>query len=123
MRENQWIKWTKTRLEPGERDQLLAALTSKQKTQLLEQDYVRVERVGVLWNPPNGAPLRRARFTHGFHFQTDRGDLYIDSEGIARLIPRRADAQSGRERETAPSSAASSPKTCVGNISFPTGSR
>ena len=65
MRENQWIEWTRTRLQPQERHELLTALTSQQKAHLLEHDYVWVEGVGVLWKPPDGDLLRRARFTHG----------------------------------------------------------
>jgi hypothetical protein len=86
MRETQWIEWTRTRLQPQEREELLTASTSEQKAHLLEHDYVWVEGVGVLWNPPHGDPLRRARFTHGTHFQTQRGEFYIDSQGSAREI-------------------------------------
>jgi hypothetical protein len=86
MRETRSIEWTRTRLQPQERQELLAALTSEQKAQLLEHDYVWVEGVGVLWNPPDGELLRRARFTHGTHFQTQRGEFYIDSEGSAREL-------------------------------------
>jgi hypothetical protein len=86
MRESQWIKWTRTRLQPQEREELLAALTSEQKAHLLEHDYVWAEGIGVLWNPADGELLRRARFTHGTHFQTQRGDFYIDSEGSAREL-------------------------------------
>jgi hypothetical protein len=85
MRETQWIEWTRTRLQPQERQELLTALTSEQKAHLLEHDYVWVEGVGVLWNPPD-SELRRARFTHGTHFQTQRGEFYIDSEGSAREL-------------------------------------
>ena len=81
----QWLEWTRTNLQPQERQELWAALTSEQKAQLLERDYVWLEGVGVLWNPPDG-DLRRARFTHGTHFQTQRGEFYIDSEGGAREI-------------------------------------
>jgi hypothetical protein len=86
MRENQWIKWTRTRLEPREREELLTALTSQQKAHLREHDSVWVEGVGVLWNPPDGDLLRRARYTHGTHFQTQRGEFYVDSEGSAREL-------------------------------------
>ena len=85
MRETQWIEWTRTRLQPQERQELLTALTPEQNAHLLEHDYVWVEGVGVLWNPPDG-DLRRARFTHGTHFQTQRGEFYIDSKGSAREI-------------------------------------
>jgi hypothetical protein len=86
MRETQWIEWNQTTLQPHEREDLLAALTSVQKAYLLGHDYVWVEGVGVLWNPPHGDPLRRARFTHGTHFQTRRGEFYMDSEGSAREL-------------------------------------
>jgi hypothetical protein len=86
MRETQRIEWTRTRLQPQEREELLTALTSEQKAYLLEHDYVWVEGVGVLWNPPDGDLLRRAQFTHGTHFQTQRGEFYIDSEGSAREL-------------------------------------
>ena len=82
----QWIEWTRTGLQPQEREELLAALTSEQKVHLLEHDYVWVEGVGVLWSPPHGDPLRRALFTHGTRFQTERGEFYIDSAGSAREI-------------------------------------
>ncbi len=86
MRGSQWIDWARTRLQPREREELLAALTPEQKAQLLEHDYVWVEGVGVLWNPPENELLRLARFTHGAHFQTQRGEFCIDSEGIAREL-------------------------------------
>ena len=72
-------------LSPLERQTLLGALTPEQKAQLEERDYVWVAGTGVLWNPPEGA-LRRARFTHGTHFRTQRGEFYIDSEGTAQAL-------------------------------------
>lgn len=104
MRETHWIEWTRTRLQPQERENLLTALTSEQKAHLLKHDYVWVRNVGVLWNPPDGA-LRRARFTHGTHFRTLRGEFYIDSEGVARELanrsnrPRQAEAMGGSSHE------------------------
>ena len=83
--ENPARDWTRTRLQPREREDLLVALTSEQKAQLLKHDYVWVEGAGVLWKPPDGA-LRRARFTHGAQFRTQRGEFYIDSEGSAREL-------------------------------------
>jgi hypothetical protein len=68
------------------------ALSSQQKAHLLEHDYAWVKGIGVLWNPPGGA-LRRARFTHGTHFRTQRGEFYIDSEGSARELPDRDGAK------------------------------
>ena len=92
MRETQWIEWTRTRLQPREREELLTALGPEQKAHLVEHDYVWVKGIGVLWNPPDGT-LRRARFTHGAHFQTQRGEFYIDSEGSAHeLSNHRIDA-------------------------------
>lgn len=84
MRENRWIEWTGTRLEPREREELLAALTPEQKAQLLDHDHVWVEGIGVLWNDPDGELRQRARFTHGTYFRTRRGEFYIDSEGGVR---------------------------------------
>ena len=92
MREAQWIEWVRTTLQPREREDLLTALTSEQKAHLLDHDYVWVKGVGVLWKPVDGA-LRRARFTHGAHFWTQRGEFYIDSEGRARKLPVRDGAQ------------------------------
>jgi hypothetical protein len=92
MRETQWIEWTRTRLQPREREELLTALGPEQKAHWAEHDYVWVKGIGVLWNPPDGA-LRRARFTHGAHFQTQRGEFYVDSEGSAHeLSNQRIDA-------------------------------
>jgi len=82
------IDWTRCALEPLEREDLLGALTRKQKTHLSLHDYVWVEGTGVLWKPPDGA-LRRARFTHGAHFQTRLGEFYIDSEGSVRALAAR----------------------------------
>jgi hypothetical protein len=93
MRGTEWIDWCRTDLQPHERDDLLAALTSEQKKRLVEHDYVWVKGTGVLWNPPDGA-LRRARFTHGTHFRTERGEFYIDSEGSVRE-PLRAETPEG----------------------------
>ena len=102
MRSTESIDWTRTQLQPHEREELSAALTPEQKAHLLEHDYVWVAGVGVLWNPPDGDLLRRARFTHGTHFQTQRGEFYIDSEGAARLGSRITDCQ--RLLEQAPTS-------------------
>jgi len=93
MRERQWIEWTRTRLEPQEAEELSTALTSEQQVHLFEHDYVWVEGTGVLWNSPHGEPLRRARFTHGSHFRTQRGEFYIDSEGSVHELPDRDGAK------------------------------
>ena len=87
MRGTEWIDWTRTKLQPHEREDLLTALTSEQKEQLLEHDCAWVKGTGVLWNPPDGA-LRRARFTHGTHFKTKRGEFRIDSDGSVRELLR-----------------------------------
>jgi hypothetical protein len=78
--------WTRTHLLPRERDELSAALTPVQRAHLCSQDYVWVPGSGVLWNQPDGV-LRRARFTHGVHFETQRGAFYMDSEGTAHPLP------------------------------------
>ena len=82
MRAIQWIEWTRTALEPHEREDLLSALTSQQEAHLLENDNVWVKGAGGLWKATDGA-LQRARFTHGAFFRTQRGEFYIDSEGNA----------------------------------------
>ena len=78
-------RWSQTTLAPLERDALLRELTSVQRAQLEEHEHVWVAGTGVLWKHPNG-DLRRARFTHGAHFRTKRGEFYIDSEGSARAL-------------------------------------
>jgi hypothetical protein len=88
------IEWSRTRLTPQERAESLAALTPPQKEQLRERDYVFARGIGVLWMAPDGA-LRRARFTHGTHFETVRGEFYIDSEGSVRELLR-AEPTEGR---------------------------
>jgi hypothetical protein len=68
MRGAERIDWTRTRLQPRERenllihqrDNMLTALTSEQKEHLLESGYVWVKESGVLWKPPEGARLRRS---------------------------------------------------------------
>lgn len=88
MHETHWIEWTGTRLQSRDRKALLAGLTPEQNAHLREHDYVFVEGSGVLWRPPGGEPCRRARFTHGTHFRTQRGEFYVDSEGGVRELPR-----------------------------------
>jgi hypothetical protein len=83
MREIQGVEWTRTRLLPRESEELVKALSSEQKAHLLEHRYVWVKGIGVLWKPVDGV-LRRARFTRGTHFRTQRGELYIDSDGSVR---------------------------------------
>jgi hypothetical protein len=95
MREIHWVEWTRTMLQPREREELLAALTSEQHAHLIEQDYVWVAGVGVLWKPPEGA-LRRARFTHMTEFRTQHGEFYIDSQGNAGPLPDRSGAQKAK---------------------------
>jgi hypothetical protein len=82
-------EWTRTHLLPRERDELTAALTPVQRAHLFSQDYVWVPGSGVLWKQPDGV-LRRARFTHGVHFETQRGEFYTDSEGSAHALSRAA---------------------------------
>ncbi len=83
MREIQWLEWTRARLRSRESEELVNALTPEQKARLLEHHYVSVKGIGVLWRPVAGV-LRRARFTHGTRFRTQRGEFYVDSDGSAR---------------------------------------
>lgn len=83
MRETQWVEWPRTRLRPRESEEPIKALTPEQKAHLLEHDYASVKGVGVLWKPEDGV-LRRARFTHGTRFRTQRGESYIESDGSVR---------------------------------------
>jgi hypothetical protein len=109
MRGAEWIDWTRTRLQPCEREHLLTqerehmvtALTSEQKERLFEYDYIWVKGSGVLWKAPDGA-LRRAQFTHGTYFRTKRGKFYIDSEGSVRELLRAeaTEGESSHEGET-----------------------
>ena len=80
-------RWSQTTLAPLERDALLRTLTPLQIAQLEQHEHVWVAGTGVLWMHPDGA-LRRARFTHGAHFRTKRGEFYIDSEGCVRLLSK-----------------------------------
>jgi hypothetical protein len=100
MRNSQWLEWTRTRLQPQEREALLAALTPQQKPLLLEHDYVWVEGVGVLWKPAHGDSLRRASFTHGTHFETQHGGFYIDSDGVGSPDPIAPPAVAGAHATT-----------------------
>jgi hypothetical protein len=75
-----WVRWNATELDSADRAQLLGALTPEQQRQLLHNDYVWVERCGVMWRAPEG-DLRRARFTHGMQFETRRGAFRMDAEG------------------------------------------
>lgn len=81
-----WIRWNSTELEPAEREALLGGLTPDQRHQLLHNDYVWLERTGVLWQAPGGG-LRRARFTHGAGFATNAGAFRIDAEGTVCAAP------------------------------------
>jgi hypothetical protein len=53
--------------------------------QLLEDDYVWVKEIGVLWHAVDGS-LRRARFTHGAYFSTEQGQSHVDSGGNTRRL-------------------------------------
>ena len=39
-----------------------------------------------MWRTALGAPEQRARFTHGFYFQTRRGEFHVDVEGHVREL-------------------------------------
>ncbi|HEY8123024.1 MAG TPA: hypothetical protein VII78_17010 [Myxococcota bacterium] len=83
-----WVRWNSTELDPSEREELLGALTPEQQRQLLHNDYVWMERRGVMWRPAEGG-LRRQRFTHGAQFETQRGTFRIDSAGSVQELPPR----------------------------------
>ena len=88
-----WFRWNRSELDREERVKLLGGLTSEQSRQLLENDYVWVDRVGVIWRPPVGG-LRHQRFTHSADFATRDGSFRVDSEGCVR--------ESRAEREISP---------------------
>ena len=81
-----WIEWTRTALPPREREELTAALTTEQRAHLAQHDYVWVRGVGVIFRPAKGGPEQRARFTHGTHFRTPRGEFYVAAEGGVREL-------------------------------------
>ena len=85
-REAQWIEWTRSILQPEEREELSARMTAEQSTALLERGYVWIPGAGIVWKPARGGPERRARFTHGIHFQTPSGEFYVNAEGQVRAI-------------------------------------
>lgn len=87
-RETQWIEWTRTALQPRESAELSGALTPEQAAHLREHDYVWVEGTGIVWMPESGGLAQRARFTHGVHFRTRRGEFYVDAEGGVRELAR-----------------------------------
>jgi hypothetical protein len=81
-----FVRWGRTSLDAPERDELLHALSSSQRHCLRENDWVWLERSGVLWTTPDGS-FRRARFTHSASFETARGSFRIDSEGRVSEAP------------------------------------
>ena len=87
-RNRHWLEWTRTTLSESEAEDLASSLTPDQRDQLAKQDHVWIRGTGVLFRDPVGQ-LRRARFTHGAHFETRHGELYIVSSGEAkRVAPR-----------------------------------
>jgi hypothetical protein len=80
MTSTSFVEWSRSDLDAVERGAPLGGLTPAQRHCLLENDYVWLERAGVIWTPPDGQ-LRRARFTHYANFETRRGPFRIDSEG------------------------------------------
>jgi len=62
-----WVRWNRTELELAEREALLGALTPEQQRQLLHNDYVWVERGGVIWRSrAERAAPRPLHAQHGF---------------------------------------------------------
>ena len=92
-----WLRWNATELDRSEREELLGALTREQQRQLLHNDYVWMERCGVIWKPPQG-DLRRRRFTHGAEFETPRGVFRIDAAGTVQEAPPRGSHRAGVAR-------------------------
>ena len=88
-----WVHWNRSELDREEAERLLGGLSPEQSRKLLENDYVWVERVGVIWRPPAGG-LRRQRFTHTADFATRNGSFRVDSEGT--LHESRADSRDER---------------------------
>ncbi len=84
-RETTWIEWTRTRLTPPEVERELASLSSSETARLQSDGWLWIP-ARVLWIDPSGA-LRRARFTHGTHFETAKGDSYVDSAGNVEHRP------------------------------------
>ena len=82
-----WARWNATELDPTDREELLGAMTPEQQRQLLHNDYVWMERCGVMWRPPEGG-LRRKRFTHEAQFETQRAAFRIDAAGGVQEVPR-----------------------------------
>jgi hypothetical protein len=90
-----WVRWNATELDSADREALLGSLTPNQQHQLLHNDYVWVERCGVMWRPPEGG-LRRQRFTHGAQFATQRGAFRIDAAGdVQETTARPREPQAG----------------------------
>jgi len=57
-----WIRWNSTELEPAAREALVGGMTPDQRRRhpLLHNDYVWLERTGVLWNAPRAVPASPA---------------------------------------------------------------
>jgi hypothetical protein len=80
----QWIEWTRTQLMPPEVEIEPSRLSNFERARLEDHHWVSMPG-RVLWLDPNGA-LRRARFTHGTHFRTAKGEFYADSAGRVHLV-------------------------------------
>ncbi len=79
-----WVEWARSQLTPQEVEEELNGLSASQRSRLQDDHWV--WRPGrVLWIDPKGE-LRRARFTHGAHFRTAKGEFYIDPEGQVNRV-------------------------------------
>jgi hypothetical protein len=74
-----WVEWTRTQLTPSEVDVELGRLSACERARLEDDHWVSMPG-RLLWLDPGGA-LRRARFSHGTHFRTAKGEFYVDSAG------------------------------------------
>lgn len=79
-----WLEWTRSRLEPSEIGAELSRLSASDRRKLENDHWVWLPGL-VLWLDPGGS-LRRARFTHGTHFRTAKGEFHIDSGGRLRRV-------------------------------------
>ncbi len=84
-RNRYWLEWIRTTLAKTEAQELVSSLAPDQRDQLAKEDYVWIRGTGVVFRDPEG-DLHLARFTHGAHFRTRQGELYIGSDGKAKRV-------------------------------------
>ena len=79
-----WIEWTRTTLRPEEARRLLQEMDSSEAEALCRDGFA-WSPGRIVWRTKDGQ-LRRARFTHGAHFETAAGCHYVTSSGTVRRI-------------------------------------